>query len=145
MKVLIMRPSFNPEMSAGNHLALDLILDLKKAGHDVILISPVSEKYMGLPADYQDPCIVYRVKSKIKGKSIIKRIIRYVNTSFLMYKCAKNLDYDVILSHSMPPLLGPFSCILGKKKNKNVIYWEQDIVSNSIITTGLGVNNSLKQ
>lgn len=145
MKVLMMRPSFNPEMSAGNHLAQDLVVDLQKAGNDVILITPVSEKYAGLPDGYHDPCVVHRIRSKIKGQSIIRRIIRYIDTSFSMYKDAKKVECDIILSHSMPPLLGPLSCILGKKMKKAVIYWEQDIVSNSIISTGVGSENSLKQ
>ena len=141
----MIRPSFIPEMSAGNHLALDLVLDLQNAGDEVTVITSVSEEFQGLGKEYHDPCLVYRVKSGIKGKNVIKRILRYINTSFSMYKTAKNIDCDLILSHSMPPLLGPLSCILSKKKKKPVIYWEQDIVSNSIISTGMGKDKTLKQ
>lgn len=145
MKILMMRPSYNPEMSAGNHLAQDLIIDLQKAQNEVVLVTPVSEKYSGLPENYQDPCTVHRVKSNITGRSVIKRILRYIDTSYSMYKAAKDIDCDLILSHSMPPLLGPLSCRLAKKKKKPVIYWEQDVVSNSILSTGMGSDNSIKQ
>lgn len=145
MKILMMRPSYNPEMSAGNHLAQDLIEDLQKAGNNVEIITPVSESFEGLPEGYNDPCVVHRVKSSVTGRSIIKRILRYIGTSFSMYKEAKNIDCDLIISHSMPPLLGPLSCVLSRKKKKPVVYWEQDIVSNSIISTGMGSSNSAKQ
>ncbi len=86
-----------------------------------------------------------RVKSKVSGQGVIKRILRYIDTSLSMYKVAGRLDFDLIISHSMPPLLGPFSCKLAKKKRTPHIYWEQDIVSNSIISTGMGTSNKIKQ
>ncbi len=145
MNILMMRPSYNPEMAAGNHLAQDLIEDLQGAGHTVHLITPVSQKFTELPAGYQDPCTVTRVRSRVRGMSVVKRILRYIDTSLAMSRAAKKMDFDIIISHSMPPLLGPLSCRLAKKKRKPLVYWEQDIVSNSIISTGMGSSNSAKQ
>lgn len=141
----MLRPSYNPELSAGNHLAQDLIIDIEKDGHDIELITPVSDKFNGLPGGYKDPCKVHRVRSKLRGNNVLIRIFRYIDTSLSMYRLGKKISCDIIVTHSMPPLIGPLSCVLAKRKHVPVIYWEQDVVSNSIISTGIGKPHSLKQ
>lgn len=145
MKILMMRPSYKPELSAGNHLASDLIEDIQRSGHELTLITPVSSKFTSLPEGWRDDCNVYRILSSVKGNSVLSRIVRYVDTSVKMYQKAKKIDFDLVVSHSMPPLLGPLAAILAKRKKKPVIYWEQDIVSESLISTGISAKSQLKQ
>lgn len=142
----MMRPSYTPELSAGNHLAGNLVEDFQQAGHEVELITPVSDKFDGcLPAGYTDNCTVHRVQSRYRGRNVTKRILKYIDTSLAMYRAAKNIECDIIISHSMPPLLGPLSCRLARKKKKPLVYWEQDIVSQSIISTGISGSHSIRE
>ena len=146
MKVIMARPNFFPEISAGIHLANDLIEDMIKSGIEVELVVPIKKKELSNIDDSKFEYNINRVYSNIEGNSVIKRIIRYIDTSFKMYKEIINIkDADLIFSHSMPPLLGPLSVIAGKKKKVPVVYWEQDIVSESILTTNISNNNNLKK
>lgn len=138
MKIVMLRPSYKPEISAGNHLAADLIQDMILRGYDVELIVPVSSKYNIDKSENKDECLIHRVSSGIKGNGVFKRIFRYIDTSIKMYlKLMKIEDIDIIISHSMPPTLGPLCALAAKLKKKPLLYWEQDIVSQSIISTGI--------
>lgn len=145
MKVVMLRPSYIPELSAGNHLAVNLVEDIKVAGHDIEIIVPVSEKYV---EDYSEnfDYLIHRINSKFNGTNTPKRILRYIDTSIKMFtNLLKIQDVDVILTHSMPPTIGPLSVLAGKIKKVPVVYWEQDIVSQSIITTGITKNKFMKK
>lgn len=143
MKIIMMRPSYKPELSGGTHLAIDLVKDFLIKGHTVNVITPISPKYINLVDESLDECKVYRIYSKHNKKNVFSRILRYIDTSFKMYKTALHIDADVIITHSMPPLLGPMGTRLSKKKKIPVVYWEQDVVSQSIITTGIFNKNKL--
>lgn len=146
MKVIMMRPSFVPELSGGTHLALDLVNDFIKSGWEVELIVTLGKKYEALVDEKQDITKVHRIKSKFTGTGILKRILRYIDTSIKMYKTAISIkDADLIMTHSMPPLLGPLGAIAGKKLKLPVLYWEQDIVSESLLSTGIFGKSGIKQ
>ena len=133
----MLRPSYIPELSAGNHLAVNLVEDFKAAGHDIELIVPVGSSFIENETDSYN-YLVHRIKSNFIGTSTLKRMLRYIDTSIKMFfKLMRIKDADIILSHSMPPTIGPLSVIAGKVKKIPVVYWEQDIVSQSIITTGI--------
>jgi len=142
MKIVILRPSYKPEHSAGNHLASDLADDLIKIGHEVIVIVPsVLKKTIDIP-DYGYQ--VKRVKSIFRKKNTISRILWYLSTSIKMFfKLIFMKNLDLIFTHSMPPTIGFLSVIAGKVKKVPVVYWEQDIVSESIISTKITKNRVL--
>lgn len=155
MKILMFRPSFIPEISGGNHLALDLIEDLIKKGYEVILIVPMPHrvdkktkneyKNKKVEKKYDGKLKIYRIKVPIKENSIFSRGLRMIYISFIMFwKSLFMKNIDIIISHSMPIFLGTISIILGGIKNIPVIYWEQDILSESLITTGVA-NEGLKK
>lgn len=146
MKVIMMRPSFVPELSGGTHLALDLVNDFIKAGWEVELIVSLGKKFEPLVDESKDITKIHRIKSKFTGTGIIKRILRYIDTSLKMYKTAISIkDADLIMTHSMPPLLGPLGAIAGKRLKLPVLYWEQDIVSNSLLSTGIFGKTGIKK
>lgn len=137
MKVVMLRPSYKPESSGGNHLAIDLVDDLIADGYEVELIVPASDNLDNHKVeDYGYP--VHRIQSLFKKDSTLNRMFRYIDTSIKMFvKLMRIKKFDLIISHSMPPTLGPLSVLAGKLLKKPVIYWEQDIVSQSIVTTGI--------
>lgn len=142
----MMRPTYKPELSGGTHLAADLVEDMIKKGHTVKLITPISRKYLDRVNVDADECEIVRVVSKYEKKDVLSRVLRYVDVSRMMYKEALKIqDADVIMTHSMPPLLGPLGVKLGRKKKLPVVYWEQDIVSDSLISTGVFGKGNLKQ
>lgn len=145
MKILMMRPSYRPELSGGTHLAIDLVEDCIKAGHEIEVITPISDKFVRLVDEKTDECKVYRITSKYTKRDILSRILKYIDVSRSMYKKALSIDADIVMTHSMPPLLGPLGVKLGKRKNVPVLYWEQDIVSESLISTGVFGKAGLKQ
>ena len=146
MKLIMMRPSFFPELSGGTHLALDLVKDFVEAGWEVEVVVPIGEKFVDLVNEEEDVVKVHRIRSKFVGVSIIKRVLRYIDTSWKMYKTALSIpNADLVMTHSMPPLLGPLGAKVAKKKKVPVLYWEQDIVSESLISTGLFGKSGLKR
>lgn len=146
MKLIMMRPSFFPELSGGTHLALDLVKDFVEAGWEVEVVTPIGEKFVDLVNEEEDVVKVHRIRSKFVGVSIIKRVLRYIDTSWKMYKTALSIpNADLVMTHSMPPLLGPLGAKVAKKKKVPVLYWEQDIVSESLISTGLFGKSGLKR
>lgn len=137
MKILMMRPSYRPELSGGTHLAIDLVEDFLKKNHSVEVITPIKEEFIPLINEQEDECKIHRIASRFYKKNIISRILRYIDVSWKMYRIASKIDADIIMTHSMPPLLGPLGVVLGKQKKIPVLYWEQDIVSESLISTGI--------
>lgn len=146
MKVIMMRPTYKPELSGGTHLAADLVEDFLGAGHQVELITPIRSEYLDKVDESKDECNIHRITSRFSKKDLISRMLRYVEVSKQMYSVAKQIENaDLIMTHSMPPLLGPLGVLLGKKKKLPVLYWEQDIVSESLISTGVFGKTGFKQ
>lgn len=145
MKVLMMRPSYRPELSGGTHLAIDLVEDFISSGHEIEVITPISQKYESFVDEDADECKIHRVSSSFVKRDLLSRIFRYIDNSRKMYNTALKIEADILMTHSMPPLLGPLGVMLGKKKKIPVLYWEQDIVSESLISTGVFGSKGLKQ
>ena len=81
MKVLMLRPSYRPEISGGTHLAIDLVTDFIKAGHEVEVITPISSEYADKIDVETDECIVHRISSKYTRQNVMTRILRYLDIS----------------------------------------------------------------
>ncbi len=146
MKIIMMRPTYKPELSGGTHLAVDLVEDFIKEGHDVELVTPISKQYVDLVDVKADECKIHRITSNFVKRDVLSRIFRYIDVSKKMYSTAKRIEgADIIMTHSMPPLLGPLGAKLGRKMNIPVLYWEQDIVSESLLSTGIFGKRGLKQ
>ena len=145
MKIIMMRPSYKPELSGGTHLAIDLVEDLIAKGHTVEIITPIKSNYL-LELDIaEDECKVQRITSRHKKNSIVSRVLRYFDISKKMYRAAKKIEGgDILMTHSMPPLLGPLGAKLARQKKIPVLYWEQDIVSQSLLSTGILGKNNIK-
>lgn len=142
----MMRPTYKPELSGGTHLAVDLVKDFIKAGHQLELITPIKNYYINQIDNLDDECVIHRITSRYQSNNVISRILRYIDLSRKMYKCGVKVnDIDLIMTHSMPPLLGVLGARLGKNKNIKVLYWEQDVVSESLLSTGIFGKNKIKQ
>lgn len=148
MKILMLRPSYYPQISGGTHLAMDLVEDLIKDGHKVKLVVPmptrldqkIIDDYRNKKTEilYDGSLEIVRLTNRFSEKNIVLRAFRMLDTAFNMFKyIIKEKDIDIIFSHSMPIFLGPLSVIGGKLKKKPVIYWEQDIISESIVSTNI--------
>ena len=145
MKVLMLRPTYMPELSGGTHLAFELVEDMLAKQWNIAIITSISNKFAGDISSYTDECEIVRVSSVFSGTDIISRILWYIDVSLKIYAKAKKKQADVIISHSMPPLLGPLAAHLGKKKKIPVVYWENDVVSESILTTGIVKNKIIEK
>jgi len=146
MKILMLRPSYYPEISGGTHLAMDLVEDLLKCGNTIDLVVPspirvdkeIKEYYQKQKIERHSNLTIYRVKSIFGEKNLLTRAMRMFNISLKMFfKVLFSKDTDIIFSHSMPVFLGVLAAIGGKIRKIPVIYWEQDIVSESLISTGI--------
>ncbi|RID84733.1 glycosyltransferase WbuB [Peribacillus asahii] len=148
MKILMFRPSYYPEISGGTHLGMDLIADLIDAGHEVVLVTPapwrVSEeiklKYrnMKIEKQYNGKLVIHRVYVSANEKSLTSRAIRMLLLTLGMsFRALKEKKVDIIMSHSMPVFIGPISVLIKKLKRVPLLYLESDVVSESIISTGI--------
>jgi colanic acid biosynthesis glycosyl transferase WcaI len=148
LKVLILRPNYFPEIAGGTRLAVDLVEDLVSNGIEVVLVAPfpfradeeTKEKYKNLKVEtlHEGKLKIIRIDISANENSLISRAWRYLAITVVMFwKGLGMKNIDAIMSISMPPLLGPVSVLLGKIKKKPVLYWEQDVVSESLISTGV--------
>lgn len=146
MKIIMLRPSYYPEISGGTHLAVDLVEDIVKQGIEVELIVPASYRkkknhQRELPSyeeQFNDKLKIHRVSVDFPESNIMYRAIRMLLITRKMMQVAyKVKGPQLIVSHSMPPFLGPLCVLIGKFRDVPVLYWEQDILSESLITTGV--------
>ncbi|CEA00478.1 putative glycosyl transferase [Jeotgalicoccus saudimassiliensis] len=155
MKVLMLRPSYEPEISGGNHLAIDLIEDLIKENHEVELVVPsptrvnkdILNKYKSLKYEekYRGKLKIHRISVSVGENNIFLRAIRMLLISLKMFwKTLTIKNVSIIMSHSMPPFIGPLSVLTSKFKKIPLVYWEQDILSESLISTGVATKGIKK-
>lgn len=146
MKIIMLRPSYYPEISGGTHLAVDLVEDIVKEGIEIELIVPDSyrkkKNHQGVLPSYEEQfdgkLKIHRVSVDFSESNIIYRVIRMLLITSKMLKVAyKVKESQLIVSHSMPPFLGPLCVLIGNFRRIPVLYWEQDILSESLITTGV--------
>lgn len=146
MKVIMLRPSYYPEISGGTHLAVDLVEDIVKHGIEIELIVPASYRknknhHQVLPSyeeQFDGKLKIHRVNVDFPESNIFYRAVRMLLlTNKMMNVAYKVKDSNLIISHSMPPFLGPICVFIGKVRRIPVLYWEQDILSESLITTGV--------
>jgi colanic acid biosynthesis glycosyl transferase WcaI len=155
MKILMFRPSHYPEITGGTHLGIDLIDDVIHAGHEVVLITPapwrvseeIKNKYKNIKTEvqYEGKLTVRRVYVSANENSIFSRAIRmFLLTIGMAIKALQEKNVDVIMSHSMPVFIGPTSVFLSKIKKIPLLYLESDVVSESLISTGI-IKKGLKR
>src|SRR5699024_5619990 len=93
---------------------------------------------------YDNKLEIIRLKNMFTEKNIFSRVFRMLNMALKMFKYIMlEKKVDIIISHSMPVFLGPLAAIGGKIRKIPVVYWEQDIVSESIVSTKI-VGNGVK-
>ena len=154
MKFVMIRPSYIPEISGGNHLAMDLVEDAAKSGDEVVLIVPFPERVSDEvkreceskidEVQFGGKVQIHRIRSRFGEGGFAVRALRMGELSLRMLgRALSEKDADALISHSMPVFLGPLSAVAGKLRGIPVVYWEQDIVSNSIHSTRL-FQSSLK-
>lgn len=157
MKILMLRPNYSPDMASGIHLAEDLVEDIVEKGHKLKLVAPapmrvekeVKEQYKKTTTEIKNDgnLIIVRLKNNFSEKGIIARALRMLFLAIKMFYIAlSEKNIDIIISHSMPVFLGPLAAIAGKIRKIPVVYWEQDIVSESIKSTkvvGKGIKSKL--
>lgn len=148
MRILMFRPSHYPEIAGGTHLGIDLIEDIINSGHEVVLVTPapwrvseeVKNKYkeMKTEVQYDGKLIIHRVYVSANEKSLISRAIRmFLLTVGMAIRGVKEKNIDIIMSHSMPVFIGPTSVLISRIKKLPVLYLESDVVSESLISTGV--------
>ena len=97
MKILMLRPSYYPQISGGTHLAMDLVEDLIKDGHQIKLIVPmptrmeqtIIDEYKNKKIEelYDGNLEIVRLTNRFSEKNIVSRALRMLNTAFKMFKC----------------------------------------------------------
>lgn len=148
MKILMFRPGHYPEIAGGTHLGIDLIEDIIDSGHEVVLVTPapwrVSEeiknkyKEMKTEVQYDGRLIIRRIYVSANEESLISRAFRmFLLTVGMAKKGIKEKNIDIIMSHSMPVFIGPTSVLISRIKKIPLLYLESDVVSESLISTGV--------
>lgn len=91
MKVIMMRPTYKPELSGGTHLAVDLVKDFIDAGHEIELVTPIASKYLNIVDSNDDECKIHivtpskwlaeEVKESFLGKYEVQVIPNGIDTN----------------------------------------------------------------
>ncbi|MBO0996438.1 glycosyltransferase family 4 protein [Bacillus sp. SD075] len=155
MKILMFRPSYYPEISGGTHLGMDLVEDIINAGHEVILVTPspwrtdketrLKYKNKKVETQYNGRLTIYRVYVSANEKSIFSRALRMLFLTLgMLIRAWKVKGIDLLMSHSMPVFIGPTSVLFARFKKVPVLYLENDVASESLISTGV-VQKGLKK
>lgn len=145
MKITVVTGYYAPELTPVTHLLSDLCSDLAAYGHEVTVVTNLADR--GLTETerlaYFDRCDekvsdnlrILRAGAKTREQGgLLKRALRFVGNTKLLYEQAKQLDTDVYLLFSTPPFLG----LVGEKlaKRKKTVYVVQDIFPDSLVATG---------
>lgn len=154
MKVLVITPTYAPEITAYVPLITSLCEDLADYGHSVTVITPNASR--GVEYSIEKEAIkkeelIKDGKLKIIRVPIIKQyskkfIDRVISSLYFTFKSfaigLKEKDVDVIFTCSTPPTLGITGTFLSFFKRKPLVYNLQDIFPDSMINTGM-IKNKL--
>ena len=145
MKVTIVTAYFSPEVTPITHLYADLAADLAGYGAEVTVVTGqpnrgldpetwkayLDRKKELTPQGYQ----VIRVGgSRREGEGLLRRGWCLFRQTFDLYRAAKDVETDVYLLGSMPPMLGLVGARLHHKARTTFIL--QDIFPDTILLMG---------
>ncbi len=161
MRILRLPAYFYPELMASTHLQNDRLEGFAKAGHTIVVYTPIPTrgidkfarknfkriKYEEL---YDGRVQIHRFSLFSEGKNPIIRALRYILCCVKQYfKACKAEDIDAIYASSTPPIQGIVCKRIQKKLSKKqgkfvpIIYNLQDIFPDSLVTTGMTKKNSI--
>ncbi len=141
MKITMIVPYFEPEVTAIVHLMSDLAYDFEKYNAKVTVITgfplrgtseDIINEYMNKNEEHISKNItVFRVGSKRKeGNNFIIRGLKYITKTYSLYNKAKTIPTDIYYIYSTPPIMGLAGAFLSKKAP--TLYSLQDIFPDNI-------------
>lgn len=151
MKVTLVTVYFAPETSPITHLYADLAADLCAYGADVTVITGMANRGLTeaqreiyrartderTPEGYR----ILRTGSGNEGKTLVRRGLYLLKSTFALYRAAKRTETDVYLLGSMPPFLGYIGAKLSRRAR--TVYVLQDIFPDTVLLMGKLSENGL--
>jgi colanic acid biosynthesis glycosyl transferase WcaI len=155
-KILIHSIVFKPDGVSTAYLYADLVSELKKAGHEItvltstphynkvpedIVVQPLIKKKGGLFfVSKYDGVDVYHIPM-IKSKSTILRIFGFMKFHFMAIFLGVSLGrFDIVLAPSPPLTIGVIAYIIAKFRGAKAIYNVQEIYPDFAINQGIVKN-----
>lgn len=154
MNILFLDAYFAPEKIAFSHLEKDLIDSLVSAGHEIFAVCP-------LPTRGIDKETIKKYRKKTKEESFggrvhitrfwapqekrnpLARALRYFWCNWKTYRIGKKMkNIDAVFANSTPPTQGWIAGKVAQKLGVPFIYSLQDVFPDSLVTAGIGKENS---
>lgn len=152
MKIVILDAYYYPENIAFSHLEKDIIEGLIARGHAVSVVCPTPSRglsdeeitrYKTIKQETHDGVEIQRFSAPREGKNPLMRAVRYYWCNCRQYIIAKRRrDADVIFAVSTPPTQGRMAGKAAKKLGVPFVYSIQDLFPDSLVTSGLGREDS---
>lgn len=152
MKIVILDAYYYPENIAFSHLEKDIIEGLIARGHAVSVVCPtpsrglsdeVIVRYKTIKHETRDGVEIQRFSAPREGKNPLMRAARYYWCNCRQYSIVKRRrDADVIFAVSTPPTQGRMGGKAAKKLGVPFVYSIQDLFPDSLVTSGLGREDS---
>lgn len=152
-RILIHSIVFKPDGVSTAYLYADLVSELRKAGHEITVLTStphyneVKEALVSQPLKKRRGGLFYTSKydgvdvyhiPMYKSKSTIKRIFGFVKFHLLSIGLGLSLKkFDVVLSPSPPLTIGVVAFIVAKLKGGKAVYNVQEIYPDFIINQGI--------
>lgn len=154
MKILFLIAYFTPDQTGYVHLARELVEVLAQKGNEVSIVCPTPtrcdqaaiQEYKNKKTEemYDGRVHITRFWAPQEGKNPILRAFRYFWCSFRTYQIGKkHKECDLVFSNSTPPNQGLLAAKVARKLKVPSVYSLQDIFPDSLVTTGLGHEDSL--
>lgn len=152
MKITMIVPYFEPEVTAIVHLMSDLAYDFEKYSAKVTVITgfplrgtseDIINEYINKNEEHISKNItVFRVGSKRKeGNNFFIRALKYIAKTYSLYKKAKTIPTDIYYIYSTPPIMGLAGAFLSKKAP--TLYSLQDIFPDNILAKAKNKENNV--
>ena len=153
MKILYLQAYYTPEIAASLYLTDDIIDGMVKAGHTVDLYVPtptrgisrdVRKQYVHRKKEvlYDGKLTVHRVSLYNESMNTVGRMVRYLIMNIQFIFKSLSSDADILFCESTPPTQGMMAGIIKSIKKMPYVYNLQDIFPDSLVNTGLSVEDS---
>ena len=154
MKVLMLQGYYEPERVSGMYLITNLVEDLNMQGHEVDIVTPIpvrgvskeiQSKYKDIKKEvkFNGNLRIHRYWLPEESKNTVSRAIRYFMGGVLHIIKSINIQSDVIVVNSTPPINGLIAILLKKIKKIPVVYILQDVFPDSMVTAKMTKEGSL--
>ncbi len=157
-KILVHSLTFKPDGVSTAYLYADLVLELKKMGHEIEVLTttphynrvpselerqPVSRKNILLHESTFEGVRVYHIPLK-KSKYIFVRLLDFIRFHISAVLASVYIKkFDIVLAPSPPLTIGVVAWILAKLKGGKVIYNVQEIYPDFAINQGMLKNKGV--